>query len=209
MLRKSSTLVLVFTLLAGLSTQASADNWYVGGLVGGSVPTATSNSDELETQSDLTPTGSLVVGYRFENVSGTGVSISPEFSFDVHGYGVHGLNTDGNDNHASGNLYTVSNHASVWVGYEVMPSVELYAGGGVGVTVLKAAGIRSENLNAEIDETVTAFSFKTGLGVVYRINPEWAVNAGYRFTGVPSYSVGDAEASLYSHDFLIGIQYHF
>lgn len=194
----------------GLATSANADGWYVEGFMGGTSPTTISNDDKIELHSDLTPYGGLAGGRRFDDIGGTlGLNLYTEVSTDLRGFEIHGLNPNGTDNSATGDLLIWNTSINGGVGYEVTEKVELVAMAGIGVAMLDADNVESRNLNENLSETTAAFSYTAGLSVVYHVTDEWAALAGYRYTVVPSYSLGDYDGDVSAHSFLLGVRYSF
>ncbi len=83
----------------------------------------------------------------------------------------------------------------------------VYVLGGIGLSVVSADG--SQAALGSIDDTTTALAYQAGLGFVYPLTQQVAVDLSYRFFGTPDVDFDGLEVENRHHNVLFGVMYAF
>ena len=101
----------------------------------------------------------------------------------------------------SGDVSALSFMANGFLEYDNKSRFTPYAGGGIGLSVVKADNGTSE------DDTV--FAYQLGAGLAFAATEKITLELSYRFFGTSDPKLGDSKAEYMTHNILLGIRYNF
>lgn len=155
-----------------LSTQAFAGDNYFSVHSGYTECLDTSNDDELECGNEKSFSLGGAIGHEFEYVR---LEIEGRYDYRplhgqngdhirLNGNGVHKMSADGETLHI-GTLFL-----NAWPQVEIYDGVKLYAGGGIGPSIMTA-----------LSDTALTMSAQVGAGVTYDVTDAVVLDLGYRY----------------------------
>lgn len=193
------------------ASEAQASGYYIEGQFGAASANQVENTDEIETESESHFFGGIAVGRKFESPLGIdGLEAYLEGNLAIRSFELHGLNSKNSNSAATGDITSIGLYSNIWLGYEITPAFEIYAGGGPGVTLIGADNITSAGMGLnDASDSEIAFSYNLGAGAMYDLGEDWTIGLGYRYAAVPRYSLKSSQGELTSHAVMLGLRYNF
>ena len=158
--------------------------------------------------------GSIAVGYDFfyEHM----IPLRAEFEFAVRSNASE--NWSGSRGKVESEWNTKTSFLNLYWDFHNSSDFVPYVGAGIGMAHQYASyDIKSGGYKESMDESYTTFAWNAGIGVAYNINPNLAIDLGYRFVGLGNHELSQntrageysVKTSPYSNEFSVGARFNF